>query len=101
MGCDGDVHDASTMVGQHHQHEQEAARRRWDHEEVGRNELLHVIPQERAPRLRGRLPTADHVFGNRRLRDVDPEFQQFTVNSRRAPQRVGLRHRLNQPADVG
>jgi hypothetical protein len=40
------------------------------------------------------------VRGNSRLTDLDPQFQEFAVNSWGAPQRVGLRHRANQPADV-
>jgi hypothetical protein len=55
MGGDRDVHDASAIMGQHHQDEQEAARHGRDHEEVGRGDLCPVIRQEGAPRLRRRL----------------------------------------------
>ena len=41
-----------------------------------------------------------HVLRNGRLTHVDPQFQEFAVNSWRAPQRVGFRHRANQLADV-
>lgn len=60
MGRDCDVHDASAIVGQHHQDEQEAARHGRHHEEVGRRELFPVIRQEGAPCL-GRSGT---VAGN-------------------------------------
>jgi hypothetical protein len=43
---------------------------------------------------------AGHVLRNGRLTHVDPQFQEFAVNSWRAPQRVGFRHRANQLADV-
>src|SRR5207244_11259400 len=89
-GRNRNVHDASTIVGQHYQDEQEAARCGRDHEEVGRDELSNVIPQERAPCLRGWLPTANDVFGDRRLRDVDPELQQFTVDTGRARQQARI-----------
>ena len=42
-----------------------------------------------------------HVFRDGRLTDVDPQFQQFAMNPRRAPARVRLRHRANQRPDVG
>ena len=41
-----------------------------------------------------------HVFRDGRLTDVDPEFQQFAMNSRSTPPRIRLRHRANQRADV-
>ena len=30
----------------------------------------------------------DHVLGNARLGDLKPELEQFTVDARRAPQRI-------------
>ena len=53
-----------------------------------------------APGLRWGFVTTDHVFRDGRLTDVDTQFQQLTVNPRRTPQRVGLRHGPNQVADV-
>jgi hypothetical protein len=41
------------------------------------------------------------VFRDGGLTDVDPEFQQFAMNPRRAPARIRLRHRANQRTDVG
>jgi len=49
---DGYVHDASPLMGQDHQHEQQAIRGGRDHEEIGRHDLVDVIGQKRAPRLR-------------------------------------------------
>src|SRR5262249_43175074 len=57
-------------------------------EEVDRNELGHMIGEERSPRLGWRLGMADHVFGNRSLGNVSAQFQEFAVNSRRSPKRV-------------
>jgi hypothetical protein len=59
-----------------------------------------VIPQKGAPGLRRRLSRAHHIFRDRGLTDVEPEFQQFAMNSRGAPTRIGLRHRANQRTDV-
>jgi hypothetical protein len=101
MGSNGDVHDASAIMGQHHKDEQEAARHGRDDEEVERCELCPVILQEGAPGLRRWLAPADYVLRDRGLTDIDPEFQQLAVDSRRAPQGVRVRHRENQCADIG
>ena len=100
MVSHGDVDDAATVVRQDHQDEQEAARRGGDHEEVRGHELSHVIRQEGAPRLRRRSPMTDHVFRDAGLTDVNPEFQEFAVDPRCAPERIRCGHRANQRADV-
>jgi hypothetical protein len=43
----------------------------------------------------------DHVFRDTGLPDLHPEFQQFTEDPRRAPERIRFRHRANQDADIG
>jgi hypothetical protein len=101
MSSDRDMPDASPVVREEHEDEQEAIGRRRDHEKIGRHDLADVIPQERAPRLRWRLTPVAHVFCDCRLTDVDPQFQQFAMNPRRAPTRVRLRYRANQRPDVG
>jgi len=60
-----------------------------------------VISEERAPGLRWkRLMPPHHVLGDARLADLYAELQQFAVDARRAPQRVCVRHRADQRADV-
>ena len=100
MRRDRDVRDATPIVCEQHQHEQEAVGHRRNHEEIGRHDLADVIPQKRGPGLRGRLTAAHHVFRNGRLTEIDPEFQPFAMNPGRAPPRVCLRHRANQRPDV-
>jgi hypothetical protein len=90
MRRDSDVPDPSPMVSEEHENEQEPVGRRRDHEEVGSHDLADVISQECAPGLRGRPVPTSHVFSHGRLRDVDPEFQQFAVNARCAPTGVSL-----------
>jgi len=75
MPGNGDVSDASPIMGEKHKDEQEAVGDSPDHEEIGRRNLADVIPQERAPGLRGRLAPAHHVLRDGGLRDIDPEFQ--------------------------
>jgi len=51
MVGDRHIHDAPTLVGEDHQDEQQATRRRRHDEEVRSDDLAEVIRQERAPRL--------------------------------------------------
>jgi hypothetical protein len=48
-----------------------------------------MIAKEGLPALRQWPPFPGHVFCNRGLADIDPELEQFAVNSRRSPQEVG------------
>src|SRR6266508_2963777 len=59
-GC---VHDAPAVMSEDYQHEQQSARCRRDHEEIGRHDLVDVIGQKRAPRLRGWTSSPRHVLG--------------------------------------
>jgi hypothetical protein len=85
MGGDCKVQDSAAIVSEEHQHEQLPVRHRWDHEEVSGDQLVLVIGQERAPRLRGRPSTADHVHRHCPLADRETELEQFAVNPWSAP----------------
>jgi len=54
---DRDMRDASPLVSEDHQHEQQAIRSGRDHEEVGGHHLADVVREECSPRLR-RWPRA-------------------------------------------
>jgi hypothetical protein len=41
-----------------------------------------------APYAAGRPPPFDHVLGDARLRDLNPELEQFAVNAWRTPKRI-------------
>jgi hypothetical protein len=49
---DRDMHDASPLVGDDHQHEHQVIRSGRDHEEVGGHHLATVVREECSPRLR-------------------------------------------------
>jgi len=66
MRGDRDVADASPIVGEEYQDEQEAVGRRRDHEEIGRHDRADVMPQERAPGLRGRRKRSTNTVLTRR-----------------------------------
>src|SRR5947209_19996121 len=48
----------------------------------------------------GGPPVPDHIFGDRRLGDLEPELEQFTMNARGAPQWVLLAHPLDEFAQL-
>src|SRR5262249_51871568 len=52
------------------------------------------------PRLRWRPSPPDHVFGDRRRGDLEPELEQFTMDARGAPQWVLLAHPLDEFAQL-
>src|ERR1700730_8797708 len=49
---------------------------------------VRMVVQECSPSLRWRSSVSDHVLGDCRLGDLEPEFEQFTMDARGAPQRV-------------
>jgi hypothetical protein len=51
---------------------------------------------ERWASLAGRRPSFDHVLGDARLRDFEPELEQFAVDARRAPKRIFDAHPADQ-----
>jgi hypothetical protein len=98
----GHVYEATPLMGEQHQHEQESTGRRGRYEKVRRHNLSHMIAKKvRQVCDGGRPATADHVLRHGCLTDVDAEFQQFAVDPRRAPPRVRVRHRANQRPNVG
>jgi hypothetical protein len=100
MGRDRHMHDAASLVCQDDQHEEESIRNRWHDEEIGRHDLADLIREKRTPRLGGRPSVPGQVFRDSRLTEVHAKLEEFAVNARSTPQRVGLRHRANQLADV-
>src|ERR1700716_3929282 len=60
-----------------------------------------MIIQERPPALGRRPPALCHVLGDCGLTDIDAELEEFTVNTRRAPERVREAHVSNELSDLG
>jgi hypothetical protein len=97
---DIEMHQPAPVVAQHHQHEQDPERRRGDGEEIHCDQILGVIRQKRAPRLRRRLPLPEHVLRNRRLRYRQAQLQQLAMDPWCAPERVGAAHPPNQLSEL-
>jgi hypothetical protein len=79
---------------------QQPKRNRGDDKQVDRRDTVGMIAKEGLPALRRWPPSLCHVFCNRGLADIDPELEQFAVNPRRSPQRVGNAHLENEVANV-
>src|SRR5262249_6812865 len=98
MSRDVEVDNASSIMRENDKHEKNFKPCSMDGEEVDRSQLRYVIVEERSPRLRWRLRTADHVFGDRGLGDLNSKFEQFAVDPRRTPKRIVTAHCSNQIA---
>ena len=59
-----------------------------------------MIAQKRAPPLARWVASLDHVLGDGRLNDLEPELQQFAVDARRSPERIFHAHLLDQRTKV-
>ena len=89
---DVDVDDASPVVRQDDEDEQDLEQHRGHGEEVHGDEAPDVVGEERAPGLRWGRSTADQVLGDRGLGDLEAELLELAVNPGRAPQGVGASH---------
>jgi hypothetical protein len=96
MGGDLEMHNAPAVVCQNQEHVQDLKSDCWHAEKVHRHHALDVILEEGPPGLRWRLPATYHVLAHARLAEVDAEFEQFSVDARRAPQRIFAAHSADQ-----
>lgn len=59
-----------------------------------------MVLEKRLPCLRRWASVPDHVLGDSRLANRDPKLEQFAVNSRGAPERIGWAHPANELNDL-
>src|ERR1700716_3034159 len=78
----------ASFMPQDHQDKQQPKVDCRDYKEVHGPDPRRMVTQERLPCLARSGSTLGHVLGNRRLSDLDPELQQFAMNTRRAPERA-------------
>src|ERR1700724_2093020 len=83
----------------HNQQAVEQAKRdcRYD-EQIHRRDAVGMIAKERPPALGWRLSSLGHVLGHARLSDIDAELEEFSMDPRRSPQRIGNAHLADQPS---
>jgi hypothetical protein len=73
-----------------------------DHEVVQTvSSLADVVVKKRLPRLSRWPAECSENSGDGTLGDFDAEHLQFSVNSRRTPQRIGIHHPFDQPTYLG
>jgi hypothetical protein len=72
-------------VVQDNKAKQHPERNHQNDEKIDGGNRLGVIAQERPPGLRRRTPGPRHIFRHCCLGDIDPEFEQLTVNAGRSP----------------
>jgi putative transposase len=63
-----EVNHVAPVVRQNHEDKQQVEENRWNHEEVGSDQILHMVLEKCPPCLRRRPSMAHHVLGNRGLR---------------------------------
>src|SRR5262249_1791253 len=67
-----------------------------NHAKIDCRNGVRMVAKECPPGLRWRTSASDHVFGDRRFRDLESELEQFTMNAWGAPQWVLLAHPLDE-----
>ncbi len=95
-----EMHDATALVVQDDEHEQEPKRGSRHDEEIDRRQTTDVVLQEYPPGLRWPFRVPNHVLGDSGLTDLDPKLEKFAVEARCAPQRVLPRHAPDQCPDL-
>src|ERR1700720_3446297 len=77
----------------HDQQSIEQAKRDCRHDEhIHRSDPVSVISEERPPTLGRRVSSPAHVLGYAGLSDIDAELEEFSMDPRRSPQRIGNTH---------
>ena len=89
------------MMLQQDEHEQELKVEGGHDKEIDRDELLGVVLHECPPRLGRGLAVSDHVLGDSSFRNLNPQFQQRSMNPRRTPNRIRHAHLTDQIANCG
>src|SRR6201999_3182742 len=59
-----------------------------------------MIAEERPPALGWRVSSFGHVLGHAGLSDIDAELEEFSMDPRRSPQRIGDAHLADKLADL-
>jgi hypothetical protein len=74
-------------------------RDRRDHKQVHRRDTVSMVAKNRLPSLGRRSLPPGHIFGNRRLPDLDTELEEFAMNPWGTPEWVGDVDFSDQPSN--
>src|SRR5580693_345439 len=61
-------------------------------EQIHRSDAVGMIAKERPPALGWRVSSLSHELGDAGLSDIDAELEEFPMDPRRSPQRIGNTH---------
>src|SRR6202142_884432 len=61
-------------------------------EQIHRGDAVGMIAKERPPALGWRVSSLGHVLGHAGLSDINAELEEFSMDPRRSPQRIGNAH---------
>src|SRR5450759_735034 len=98
--CDVDPDEVSAIQSNDNEGIEQVEADGWGNEQVHSSDVRRVITQKGAPPMAWRSMLLDHVFGDARLCDLEPELEQFTVNTRCAPKWVLDAHLSDQRTKV-
>src|SRR5450759_2273259 len=86
--CDVDPDQVSAAQTDDDEGIEQAEANSWNNEQIHGGNIRCVVLQKGAPSLTWRSTLFDHIFGDARLCDLEPELEQFAVDARRSPKRV-------------
>src|SRR3984885_2335290 len=92
MRCDAKPQNTSPAVPHDQQSIDPAKRDCRHHEHIHRSDPVSVVGEKRPPALGRRVSSPGHVLGHARLSDIDAELEEFSMDPRRSPQRIGNAH---------
>src|ERR1700674_5341749 len=92
MRCDAKPQNMSPAVPHDQQSIEQAKRDCRDDEHIHRSDPVSVIAEECPPPLGRRVSSPDQVLSHARLSDIDAELEEFSMDPRRSPQRIGNAH---------
>src|SRR6202041_927913 len=98
MRCDAKPQNMSPAVPHDQQSIEQAKRDCWHDEQIHRSDSVSVVAEERPPALGRRVSSLGHVLGHAGLSDIDAELEEFSMDPRRSPQRIGNAHLADQLA---
>src|SRR4030095_737245 len=85
-----EVNQVTPVMAHHHKYKQQAKADGPHYQKVYCYYLLNVVLQKRAPTLRRRLSLAPHLLRHRRLRDLNAQLKQLSMNPRCTPYWLGF-----------
>src|ERR1700723_403727 len=89
MRCDAKPQNMSPAVPDDQQSIEQAKRDCRHDEHIHRSDPVGVVPEDRPRALGQRVWSADHVLGLAGLSDIDAKLEEFSMDPRRSPQRIG------------